>query len=83
MIANTNAANANTMPFEAVKAYLHSINMTTDTKRSVGRWLVDEAQREAADSEVVMDFAREMTDGMTGIDPEIKSVIEDNYWEML
>lgn len=36
------------IPFEAVMAYLHSVNMTAETKRSVARRLQDEARREDA-----------------------------------
>jgi len=81
--AHSTQAGMTFMPIEAVMTYLHSINMTTDTKKSVGCHLVYEAQREATDSKEVMDFGRRFTEGMTGIDPEINTVIEDNFWEML
>lgn len=34
--------------FENIMAYLHSINLSTETKRSVGNSLIDEAMREDA-----------------------------------
>ena len=71
------------VPFEAVMTYLHSINMTTVTKKSVGQRLVEEAQKEADDAATVMDFANRLTEDMTSIDPEINQVIEDNFWNML
>ena len=63
--------------------YLHSINMTTVTKKSVGQRLVEEAQKEADDAATVMDFANRLTEDMTSIDPEINQVIEDNFCNML
>ena len=38
----------NTASFETVMAYLHSVNLTTEIKQSVGRSLIDEAFREDA-----------------------------------
>lgn len=38
----------NTASFETVMAYLHSVNLTTEIKQSVGRSLIDEALREDA-----------------------------------
>ena len=36
------------MPFEAVMAYLHSINLNVETKRDLGQRLMEEARREEA-----------------------------------
>ena len=45
---HTSQIGTNVTPFEVVMAYLHSINMTAETKRSVGHQLMDEAMREDA-----------------------------------
>ena len=37
-----------TTPYDVVMTYLHSLNMTAETKRSVGHSLMDEARREDA-----------------------------------
>ena len=48
MTGQTNRTSTTTTPFEVVLAYLHSINLTTETKRDLGYKLMDEAQREDA-----------------------------------
>ena len=38
---------------------------------------------DAVNIEVLMSFAKSLTENMTGVDPEIQEIVDEHFWEML
>ncbi len=38
---------------------------------------------DAVNIEVLMNFAKTLTENITGVDPEIQQIVDEHFWEML